>query len=53
VQKQIGAKTSGSIVTETLKNGILIPIVTSKESPEKFCLILENKGKNPLKVIAS
>ena len=65
----------GSIVTETLKNGILIPIVTSKEPhfnadfkyisfikisythqklrAWKICLILENRGKHPLKVIES
>ena len=47
----------GSIVTETLKNGILIPIVTSKESHFNvvsfICLNLENRGKHPLKVIQS
>ena len=64
----------GSIVTETLKNGILILIVTSKElhfnadfkytsfilvlpiksyEPEKIFLILENRGKYPLKTIES
>ena len=63
----------GSIVTDTLKNGILIPIVTSTESHLnadfkyisfiKFSLthrklraweiILENRGKHPLKVIES
>ena len=67
----------GSIVTKTLKNGIFMTIVTSKEShfnadfkyiyiislsldlpiksyePEKICLILENRGKHPLKVIES
>ena len=64
-----------SVVTKTLKNGILIPIATSKElhfnadfryinfiklslthqsyEPEKNCLILENRGKQPLKVIES
>ena len=61
------------VVTETLKNGILITIVASKElnfycdfkyisfikfslihqklEPEKVCLILENRGKHPLKLI--
>jgi len=60
----------GSIVNETLKNGILILKDTPKEldlhadfkfisfvlliksyGPEKICLILENRGKLPLKVI--
>ena len=62
----------GSIVNETLKNGILMLKGTSKESnfhadskyvsfikfifviksyePEKICLIVENRGKHPLKV---
>ena len=65
----------GSIVTKTLKNGILIPIATSKElhfnadfkytsssslvvlinsyEPEKISVILENRGKHPLKVTES
>ena len=59
----------GSIVNETLKNGILIPIYISIESdfyadykyisfiksyePEKICLVLKNRGKQPIKVIGS
>jgi len=68
-------KRLGPIETGTLKNGISLPIVTSKEShfnddfknkvsqslvlliksyePEKIYLILENRGKHPLKVIES
>ena len=41
-----------SIVTKTLKNGSLILPIKSYE-PEKICLILENRGKQPLKVIQS
>ena len=62
----------GSIVTKTLKNGILISIATSKEShfnaefkytslilpiksyePEEIYVILENRGKHPLKATGS
>ena len=57
-----------SVVIKTLKNGILIPIVTYKElhfngdfkyisfiklSLRKKCPILENRGKHPLEVIES